>query len=80
MANYFISIVESLITDNYSAINYISNMMNGHSYSALTFGAVEVHGGPVEVNEPIHLKSSGDLVLTELCLSSDSKRILRSGR
>jgi len=29
MANYFISIVESLIADNYSAINYIANMMNG---------------------------------------------------
>lgn len=28
MANYFISIVESLIIDNYTAINYISNMMN----------------------------------------------------
>jgi len=29
MANYFISIVESLIIDNYSAINFIANMMNG---------------------------------------------------
>ena len=29
MANYFISIVESLIVDNYSAINFIANMMNG---------------------------------------------------
>jgi hypothetical protein len=29
MANYFISIIESLIADNYAAINYVSNMMNG---------------------------------------------------
>jgi len=29
MANYFISIVESLIVDNYSAINFIANIMNG---------------------------------------------------
>lgn len=29
LANYFISIVESLIADNYAAINYVSNMMNG---------------------------------------------------
>lgn len=29
LANYFISIVETLIADNYAAINYVSNMMNG---------------------------------------------------
>jgi len=29
LANYFISIVESLIAVNYSAINYVSNMLNG---------------------------------------------------
>jgi hypothetical protein len=29
LANYFISIIESLIADNYSAINFIANMMNG---------------------------------------------------
>ena len=29
LANYFISIVESLIADNYAAINYVSNMLNG---------------------------------------------------
>ena len=29
MANYFISIIESLITDNYVAINYIGNLLNG---------------------------------------------------
>jgi hypothetical protein len=29
MANYFISIIESLIVGNYAAINYVLNMMNG---------------------------------------------------
>lgn len=29
MANYFISIIESLIVDNYSIINFVANMMNG---------------------------------------------------
>jgi len=29
LANYFISIIESLIADNYSAINFVANMMNG---------------------------------------------------
>jgi hypothetical protein len=29
MANYFISIIEKLILDNYSVINFVANMMNG---------------------------------------------------
>lgn len=29
LANYFISIIESLVHDNYSVINFIANMMNG---------------------------------------------------